>query len=177
MNKIYQKIVVIFKIKNNIIKYSKFLVMLHLKNDNNKNFEKYIFENIFEKIKYEYTPERNVKYNDEYSSVKYVIELEDICLCIENNNDISIRKIINFVEAVKNISKNTGKKCIALYLSLKKISERGNEAFTYENEHTNNEFIVLYDDNREIICKNLIDILYTYKIYMYENDDSCIMLE
>jgi hypothetical protein len=151
--------------------------MLKIKNDNNKNFQKYISENIFEKIKYEYMPERNIKYYDKYSSIKYVIELDDICLCIENNSESCIRKIHNFIELVKNISIKTNKKCVAIYLSLKKISEKENEAFVYENESTNNEFIYLSDDNKETICKNLIDILYIYKIYMYDSDDSCIMLE
>lgn len=34
--------------------------MLKIKNDNNKNFQKYISENIFEKIKHEYAPLKGI---------------------------------------------------------------------------------------------------------------------
>jgi hypothetical protein len=60
---------------------------------------------------------------------------------------------------------------------LKKISEKGNEAFISENENSNNEFITIFSENREEILKKLVDILYRYEIYMYDNDGSCIMQE
>ena len=81
---------------------------MKIKNNNNKNFQTYIVENIFQKIKYEYLAERDIKYSNFSSMIDYVIELDDYSICIQSKNENhSLSKIKKFIESVNTISKNT----------------------------------------------------------------------
>ena len=151
---------------------------MKIKSDNNKNFQTYIVENIFQKIKYEYLVERDIKYGNFSSMVDYVIELDNHCICIQiKNENHCLSKIKKFIESVNTISKNTSKKCIGIYLILNKLCNDKIEIFDKynENEDINNKFISIYSENKEDTLKNLINILYQYNIFMYDYDDSCIM--
>lgn len=152
--------------------------------DKGRKFEKYIHEEILSNIKYPVLSEKEVrsKYGNCNSAIDHLIELPELIICIQDKYEQTsspISKINHFITCVKNISELTKKRCIGLYLSLKPITKPGIEAFDMQNKsiYSYSNFISIYNNDEKKIFFELILFLYKNKIYRYDYDDTCIMLD
>jgi len=89
----------------------------------------------------------------------------------------SISKINYFIKCVTNVSTKSNKKCIGTYLSKMPLTTNILEAFNKNNISSSNIFISINNSNEEYILYNLIILLYSNNIFLYEEDGSCIMLD
>lgn len=152
--------------------------------DKGREFEKYIHGEILSKIDHLLLSEKEVrgKYGNCNSAIDHLIETPELIICIQDKYEQTssqISKINHFITCVKNIYELTKKKCIGLYLSLKPITKPGLEAFDMQNKymHTYCNFISIFNDDQRKIFFELILFLYKNKIYRYDYDGSCIMLD
>lgn len=119
------------------------------------------------------------KYGINMNDIDHLIELDSCILCFHNkyeNCNPSISKINNFINCVTNISTKSNKKCIGIYLSKMPLSANSLEAFNMNNINSLNIFISINNSNEEYILYDLITLLYSNNIFLYEEDGSCIML-
>jgi len=70
----------------------------------------------------------------------------------------------------------SNKKCIGIYLSKMPLSLNSLELFHINNINSLNIFISINNSNEEFILYDLITLLYSNNIFLYEEGSSCIML-
>lgn len=151
--------------------------MLKLQEDR-KNFEKDIYKYL------ELTKNIIYRENDiiqlfgkNNSVIDNIILTNKFNLCFHNkwiSAKPSLCSINNFIQCVNNISKSTFKKCYGIFISNLPLTDEALKAFKDEN---NNFFILIQDYDQNIIFKNLLEFLYSIEIFIYDEDNSCIMLE
>jgi hypothetical protein len=116
------------------------------------------------------------KYGIDTTSIDHLIETMSINICIKyDNSNPCISKINHFIQCVTNVSTRSKKKCIGIYLSKTQLSKNSLEAFVKNNY--SNEFFTINNCDEEFIIDELINLLYDYGIFLYEEDGSCIMLD
>jgi len=119
------------------------------------------------------------KYGIDTTAIDHLIELDSYILCFQDkyeNCNPSISKINHFIQCVTNVSTRSNKKCIGIYISKMPLSANSLEAFNMNNISSRNIFISLSNSNEEYILYDLINLLYSNNIFLYEEDGSCIML-
>jgi hypothetical protein len=131
--------------------------------------------------------EIKIKYKDNLN-ICHLIEFDSNILCFINSyekfskdspkesSEDSLKekiKINNFIKDVTSISIIEKKKCIGVYISKNPLSKNYLDLF---NINIFNTFISINNPNKEYILDDLITLLYSKNIYIYEEDGSCIML-
>jgi hypothetical protein len=115
------------------------------------------------------------KYGIDTTSIDHLIETISINICIKyDNSNPCISKINHFIQCVTNVSTRSKKKCIGIYLSKIQLSKNSLEALLKNNY--SNKFFSINHCNEKFIIYELINLLYSYEIFLYEEDGSCIML-
>ena len=111
--------------------------------------------------------------------IDYLFELNELIICITDNSNINIsqNKILNFVNSVTEISSVSSKKCIGLYIS-KELNQEYKDYFNSVSMlDRNNKFINIQNNDKKIVHRELISYLYDNSIYLYDNDNCCIMID
>jgi len=144
-------------------------------------FEKSI-HSFLQKTNLDVLSEKEVKkkYGIDTTAIDHLIELDSNILCFQDkyeNCKPCISKINHFIQCVTNVSTRSNKKCIGIYLSKMPLSENGLEAFNINNISSQNIFISINNSNEELILYDLITLLYSNNIFLYEEDGSCIMID
>lgn len=163
--------------------------MLHLKNKNiitPQQATRIFEENIHELLKMSHKTifrENDIKseYGINNICIDHLLISDDICFCIQDQYQETssyISKINHFIICVQNIQLKLKKKCIAIYLSKIRITKPSQDSFDEQNRLNNNIFFInIYDENSDTLEYKIMQILYENKIYLYDSEDSCIMLD
>jgi hypothetical protein len=149
--------------------------------DKGREFEKKI-HNVLKKTKYLILSETEVKrkYGIDTTAIDHLFETNDYIYCFQDKLEKtapSISKINHFIQCVNNISTRENKICIGVYLSKVPFSSSSSMAFTRNNNSSCNKYISISNIDEEHIIKDLIDYLYDKNIYLYNDDDTCLMLD
>jgi len=111
--------------------------------------------------------------------IDYLFELNELIICITDNSNINIsqNKILNFINSVTEISSVSSKKCIGLYIS-KELNQEYKDYFNSVSIlDRNNKFINIQNNDKKIVHRELISYLYDNSIYLYDNDNCCVMID
>jgi hypothetical protein len=143
-------------------------------------FEKSI-HSFLQKTNLDVLSEKEVKrkYGIDTTAIDHLIELDSYILCFQDkyeNCNPSISKINHFIQCVTNVHNRSKKICIGIYLSKMPLSANSLEAFNMNNISSQNIFISINNSNEESIIYDLVTLLYSNNIFLYEEDGSCIML-
>ena len=144
--------------------------------DNGKLFEESI-NSYLHRTKFYVLSNKDIKkkYGIDTTSIDYLIETMSINICIKyDNSNPCISKINHFIQCVTNVNTRSKRKCIGIYLSKIQLSKNSLEALT--NNNSSNKFFRINNFNEKSIIYELIELLYSYEIFLYEEDGSCIML-
>jgi hypothetical protein len=121
----------------------------------------------------EYSGNRNI-------DIDYLINFSDNILCIKDKNEIrtpSLSNIKDFIESTDLMARNTNRKCIGIYISYMPLNKESVKLFEDQKCKTSNKYYYIDHKNRDYLLKKLIEILYENNIFMYDEDESCIMLD
>jgi hypothetical protein len=144
-----------------------------------------IFENNvhtqLKKTKYQVYTEREVinMFGNHITAIDHMIDLDNVCLCIQDKyckDPITIDKTSHFMQTVNTVSQVINKPCIGIYLSHSKLTGPSNNAFVMNNQMSMNKFIEINGNSEKELINNLMEYLYSIKVYMFDNDGDCIML-
>lgn len=89
----------------------------------------------------------------------------------------TLNEINHFLMATRRISKIENKSYLAIYLSKLPPTSNAKLAISFDNSNSYNEIITINGDSHELLKIKLSILLYKYKIYFYDYDDSAIMLD
>jgi len=104
----------------------------------------------------------------------FIICFQDKCMATKP----TISNINHFIQCVNNISRITSKNCYGVYLSNLPLTNDANKVFICENNINNNlNFMSIYDNNEDILVQKLFYFLYSVGIFIYDDDNDCMMLE
>ena len=133
---------------------------------------------------------RNIVYMENYitetfgknsSSINYMLSTPNFNICFHNkwiSVKPSLTSINHFIQSVNNISRISNKKCYGIFISNMPLTSTCLLALKNENERNENlKLIFIQNSNQDIIIKELLLYLYSINIYLYEEDNSCIMLD
>jgi len=142
---------------------------------------------IFEKYIYNYLElTKNKVYLENYiietfgknsSSINYMLCTPNFNICFHNkwiSVNPSLTSVNHFIQSVNNISRISNKKCFGIFISNMPIRDLNLLSLTNENNIYLN---FIQNSNKDQIIKELLLYLYSIKIFIYEEDNSCIMLE
>lgn len=117
-------------------------------------------------------------YGSSNLDIDYLINVNDMILCIKEKYDRVtpyLSNIKDFITSVNSISNKTNKECIGIYVSCMPLANESKKILETQNS-ISNSFYSINDLNRHILLQKLINILYANNIFMYNEDDSCIMI-
>jgi hypothetical protein len=144
-----------------------------------------VFENnVHEQLKKTNFPvytEREIinMFGNHITAIDHMIVNDDFFLCIQDKyckDPINISQTNHFMQTVNSVSQILNKPCIGIYLSKSKLSGPSNNAFMANNQFNINQFIEINGNTEKELIDNLTEYLYSIKIYMYDDDGDCIML-
>ena len=110
-----------------------------------------------------------LKYNPNITGIDYLIETDDYLLCFKDEyktSYIEYSKIASFIQSVKNLEILSKKVSIGIFIGKSSLTGRNKDAL-----ETNKNITYVQDINV------LNNILYNNNIFLYDEDDTCIMLQ
>jgi len=151
------------------------------------NYQKdgYDFENRINSIllltKKQVLREKDIKqyYGIDITAVDHLIFTDNYIYCFQDkwrNSKPPSPDIIHFIKNVNDISKIENKKCIGVYISKMDLSKPSQTAIDRENSNNNNYFVSICDNLQNNIFYKLEKFLYNNKLWLYDTNDDCIML-
>jgi hypothetical protein len=127
--------------------------------------------------------EKDIKniYGQNITAIDHLIYSDTFILCIQDKwrctkeSNVSIH---HFIYCVEEIHKLENKKCYGLYLSRKGITKIANLSFQKKNnEYKNIQFNSFQNENQDLLIGEFKKFLYTEKLYLYDEDNTAIMLD
>ena len=110
-----------------------------------------------------------LKYNPNITGIDYIIEINNNLLCFKDEyktSYIEYSKIASFIQCVKNVEILSKKVCIGIFIGKSSLTGRNKDIITASQNITYVQDIIV-----------LNNILYNNNIFLYEEDNSCIMLQ
>jgi len=142
---------------------------------------------------------RKIGESDKFCSLHSNLFSHSICMeCYNNNIENKLKECINcagsflldytklkendiikygfdeFMFCYNCLSKKN-KKCIGLYLSKMPLTRNSQIAFDEQNNMNRNIFLNMNADNKSKIFNDFIELLYQNDIYLYTDDNTCLM--
>jgi hypothetical protein len=150
--------------------------------DKGRDFEKYIQKQLeFTNLDVYCEKEVKAAFGKNNSAVDHMIITDLFRIYFQDKwlkSKPSLSAVNHFIHCVNNISKNSSKKCYGIYLSNLPLTKDAMEAFIAANKINKNiRFISIEDNDQELLINKLFHFLYSLKIFIYDDDNSCIMLE
>jgi hypothetical protein len=166
----------------NISKYSTNLNNLKTPQDIGREFEKNIQRNL-KLTKLDVYSEKDIKaaFGKNNSAIDHMIITDSFNICFQDkwmSTKPILSSINHFIQCVSNISRLSSKKCYGIYLSNMPLTDDAMKAFTAENSINNNLYFISIDDkDQELLINKLFNFLYSLEIFIYDDDNACLMLE
>jgi hypothetical protein len=163
----------------NICKYSN---NLKTPQDIGRDFEKNIQKNL-KLTKLDVYSEKDIKtkFGKNNSAVDHMIITDSFIICFQDkwmSTKPTLSSINHFIQCVSNISRISSKKCYGIYLSNLPLTKDALQAFTAENNINNTLYFISFEDkDEELLINKLFNFLYSIEIFIYDDDNSCLMLD
>lgn len=147
--------------------------------DEGRLFEKEI-SSILNLTKLNVLSEKDVRseYGQNNTAIDHMFETNHFIYCIQDKwekNPVCISKINHFITCVNNISNKKNKKCIGIYLSKMPLTKNSQTAFDEQNNMNKNLFLNINAEIKSKIFNDFIELLYNNDIYLYTDDNTCLM--
>jgi hypothetical protein len=117
-------------------------------------------------------------YGQNNTAIDHMFENNFYIFCIQDKwekSNVCISKINHFITCVNNISLKREKKCIGIYLSKMPLTKNSILSFDEQNNIRKNIFLNINAEDKYKMFDIFIDFLYKNKIFMFTDDNSCLM--
>lgn len=115
------------------------------------------------------------------SAIDHMMVTDKFIICFQDKwmtTKPILSSINHFIQCVNNISRLSKKKCYGIYLSNLPLTKDAMESFIAENKINDSlYFISIEDQDETILINKLLNFLYSIRIFIYDDDNACLMLE
>ena len=139
-------------------------------------------QDILKKTTFDFLEKDQIKqyYDNKNIDIDYLLNVPDYILCIKEKNELrtsSLSNIKDFIESTDLLSRKTNRSCIGIYVSCMQLNKESVKLFEDQNYTTCNKYYYIDNKDRTILLQKLVNILYNNNLFMYDEDESCIMLD
>lgn len=157
-----------------------------LKITNQRRIDGIAFENFIrttlEQTSYRVLSELDIRreFGKDITAIDHLIKVSSFFIAIQDkwryskntNSDIN-----HYIHCVNMIQEIFGLPCLAIYISRLPNTGPSQIAFDRQNQKKFSFFVSIYGEDPAIIYKQLMEILYSYGIYFYDNDGALQMID
>jgi hypothetical protein len=148
-------------------------------------------QNVLETTKYKVLTEHQVTstFGISITAIDHLLYTDNIYFAFQDKwtkSKPSVDQIHHFIHCVNNVYEKTNKQIIGIYLSKNILSKPSQQSFDCINNNNNNinkkiRFFSIHNNNNDDDCSlllhKLMELLYSYDINYYDNDDSIKMFD
>jgi hypothetical protein len=119
------------------------------------------------------------KYGSNLKGIDHMVYTDLYILCFQDkwtSTSPVLSTVNHFINCVETVSYKENKKCIGIYLTKISLTNPAKLAFSDANSRNRNLFIEIQSEDKKRLQYNLLDLLYSNQINIYESDDSVYML-
>ena len=125
------------------------------------------------------------KYDSTITAIDHMLFANNICFCFQDKwlkTSISNSNFNHFCKCVEKVANKISNTIYAIYISNTNFSSIAQILFNEENDKFKSgtskiKYIKINNNNnKEIIFKELQELLYSNNIYIYDTDNDCLML-
>jgi len=140
-------------------------------------------QKILEMTHYQVLSETDVKrqFGKDITAIDHLLVTDNFCIAFQDkwrqtkapNSDIN-----HFIQCVNTIQEIIGIICLGIYLSQKSLTSVSQMAFDRQNEKHQNfkKFMSIHSESLSTIYEVLMETLYSYDIYYYDDDGDLQMM-
>ena len=119
------------------------------------------------------------KYGKLYYGIDHLIYNDNFIIGIQDkwtDKKPSLSQVNHFIKSLEKIGTIENTYCIGIYMSKVPITSGALASFGYENSNSSNKFFNLDNPDKETLINNLMHLFYQNEIYLFDGDDSCVMI-